>query len=244
MRLLRSSLNEHDLTQSLWDDLAASLRSNKGQLGDLGGGNHFLDALLPYLDNHLYFLIHTGSRMESGLVDHLVDNEVAFDSEFRRIVAWAEENRAAVHEEIRRAVGPVSLVLDLPHNTYEILEDGSAIIRKGAVHINPGDLTVIPSHMAGDAALVRVTNRVNEILCSLSHGTGRKLPRSDSKGIAENYDFSELRKRVLMPSAMSDASLRTEGPYAYRDLVDCLALLEGYVEETERFSVIGYFGHL
>jgi hypothetical protein len=41
-----------------------------------------------------------------------------------------------------------------------------------------------------------------------------------------------------------DSSLRTERPFAYRDLDICLALLEGYVEEIERFSVVGYMGHL
>lgn len=244
MRLLKSSLSRNDLTQSLWDDLAASLRANKGQLGDLGGGNHFLDALLPYIDDYVYFLIHTGSRNESGLVDHLIDDEIAFDTEFKRVVEWARENRATVHEEIIRVFGPVSLILDLPHNTYEIQDDGSVIIRKGAVHVNPADLTVIPSHMAGDVALVKATDRINELLYSLSHGTGRKLARSDSKSMAENYDFNKLRESVLMSSSMSDASIKTEGPYAYRDLDQCLTLLEGYVEEMDRFSVIGYLGHI
>lgn len=47
-----------------------------------------------------------------------------------------------------------------------------------------------------------------------------------------------------MPSDLDDASLRTEGPYAYRDLDDCLALIDGYVAVVERFAVLGYMGHL
>src|SRR5215475_10033344 len=73
MRLLRSSVPTADLDLGRWDDLANRLRANKGRLGDLGGGNHFLDALSPYDEGPLHFLIHTGSRNESGLVDEFVD---------------------------------------------------------------------------------------------------------------------------------------------------------------------------
>jgi hypothetical protein len=79
MRLLRSTVSANDLDQSHWDRLADRLRANKGRLGDLGGGNHFLDALAPYDDGPLSFLIHTGSRHESGHVDALIDREHEFD---------------------------------------------------------------------------------------------------------------------------------------------------------------------
>jgi len=244
MRLLRSDLSPDDLTVSAWDAIAEALRRNRGRLGDLGGGNHFLDALAPYSDDPLHLLIHTGSRAESGLVDPFVDNPAAFDREFDRVVEWATANRAAIHEAVEEVLGPLELILDLPHNTCELLPDAGAIIRKGAVRVEPGDLNVIPSHMAGDVALVRAAEQVRESLCSLSHGTGRAMSRADCKPLAETYDFAALRQRVLVPARVQDASLRTDGPYAYRDLDACLALLAGYVEEIERFSVVGYMGHL
>src|SRR5258707_11022760 len=74
MRLLRSNLSTEDLDAKSWNAVADELRANKGGLGDLGGGNHFLDAIAPYDDGPLCFLIHTGSRNESGHVDNLVDN--------------------------------------------------------------------------------------------------------------------------------------------------------------------------
>jgi uncharacterized protein YbjT (DUF2867 family) len=40
------------------------------------------------------------------------------------------------------------------------------------------------------------------------------------------------------------ASLRTDGALAYRDLDECLALVEDYVEVVTRFRVIGYLGQL
>jgi tRNA-splicing ligase RtcB len=244
MRLLRSSVYPGDLDISGWDKLADCLRANKGRLGDLGGGNHFLDALAPYDDGPLYFLIHTGSRNESGHVDGFVERPSEFDREFQRVVQWAADNRAQIHKEIERVFGKTDLLLDLPHNSFELLPDGGVIIRKGAVRLSPGNMSVIPSHMSGDVVIVRATEKVEELLCSMSHGTGRKMSRGACKPLADTFNFQALRKSVLMPTALEDASLRTEGPYAYRNLDECLALIEGYVEEVTRFGVVAYMGHL
>lgn len=244
MRLLRSQLPADALTPERWDALANLLRSNKGKLGDLGGGNHFLDALLPVEQGPLYFLIHTGSRHESGHVDHLVERPDEFDREFSRIVQWATDNRAQIQQEIERSFGKVELVLDLPHNTFEPLSDGGAIIRKGSVQLQPGQISIIPSHMAGDVVLVRATEQITETLYSMSHGTGRIMSRGDSKPLADTFDFTALRQRILMPGTVQDTSLRTEGPFAYRNLDDCLLLIDDYVEEVARYRVVGYMGHL
>jgi RNA-splicing ligase RtcB len=244
MRLLKSEISLSDFTLPQWNQLADMLRANKGKLGDLGGGNHFLDALAPYNVGSLHFLIHTGSRNESNLVDHLVDSPEEFDKEFERVIVWAAENRATIQKAVESVFGKTELLLDLAHNSYEKLMNGQAIIRKGAVHIRPQELAVIPSHMSGDVSLVRAKDSVADILCSMSHGTGRKMPRGKCKPLADKYDFDRLRKAILIPAGIENASLRTEGPYAYRDLDECLSLIHGYVEEIDRFAVVGYMGHL
>ena len=244
MRLLRSEMAPSELNADRWNAVADILRRNKGRLGDLGGGNHFLDALEPYDDGPLHFLIHTGSRNESGHVDDLIDRPGDFDREFARVVSWAAENRASIHEAINKVFGTVELVLDLPHNTYEILDDDAVLIRKGSVRVTPGDLSILPSHMSGDVLLVRATNRVEEIHNSISHGTGRKMSRGDCKALADEFDFASLRRRILIPAGVNDSSLRTDGPFAYRDLDECLALISDYVEPVTRYSVIAYMGHL
>ena len=244
MRLIKSTMNSSDLDQQQWDELANRIIANKGKLGDLGGGNHFLDAILPYDEDLVYFLIHTGSRHESGLVDDLVDEPTKFDKEFNRIVQWAEDNRAQIHKEVDAVFGKTELILDLPHNTFEIQEDGGVVIRKGSVKLEVGQLAVIPSHMSGDVVMVKATDKIKDVLNSISHGTGRKMSRSDCKPLAENFDFDQLRRQILMPSWHDDSSLRTEGPFAYRDVDECLGLIYGYVTEQKRFSVIAYMGHL
>jgi RNA-splicing ligase RtcB len=244
MRLLRSSLQTGDLDQARWDKVAESLRANKGTLGDLGGGNHFLDAIAPYEDGPLHFLIHTGSRNESGHVDDLIDQPDKFDQEFERVVSWAADNRSAIHEKLDLVFGKTDVLLDLPHNTFEQLEGDAVIIRKGSVRMLPGELSVLPSHMSGDVVLVRAKEKVLEILSSMSHGTGRTMSRSDCKPLADAYDFDGLRKSILIASGVEDASLRTDGPFAYRNLDECMALIEDYVDVVQRFAVVGYMGHL
>jgi RNA-splicing ligase RtcB len=207
MRLVRSTLTREDVTQQRWDDLADRLRANKGHLGDLGGGNHFLDALVPHGGGPVHFLIHTGSRDESGHVDALIGEPAKFDREFDWVVHWATENREAIHEAVDRTFGRTELILDLPHNTYEVMPDGGAIIRKGSVRVQPGSLIVTPSHMSGDVVVARATQRVTQSLCSLSHGTGRTMSRADCKPLADSFDFEALRRAVVIPSGVENASL-------------------------------------
>jgi RNA-splicing ligase RtcB len=244
MRLVRSSVPVREFDRDRWNAVADHLRANKGALGDLGGGNHFLDALAPYEDGPLHFLIHTGSRSESGHVDALVGFPDQFDETFDRVVHWAAENRLTINDCLDQVFGKTELVLDLPHNTYEQLGDGSVIIRKGSVRLLPGELSVLPSHMSGDVVLVRAKIKVGEILNSMSHGTGRKMSRSDCKPFADTFDYASLRKSVLIPDGVEDSSLRTDGPFAYRDLDECLSIITEFVEVVTRFGVVGYMGHL
>jgi RNA-splicing ligase RtcB len=160
------------------------------------------------------------------------------------VVRWAAENRLTINESVERVFGKTELVLDLPHNTYEQLGDGSVIIRKGSVRLLPDELSVLPSHMSGDVVLVRAKSKVGEILNSMSHGTGRKMSRSDCKPYADTFDYANLRDSVLIPDGVEDSSLRTDGPFAYRDLDECLSFITEFVEVVTRFGVIGYMGHL
>ncbi|MHA1279630.1 MAG: RtcB family protein [Candidatus Helarchaeota archaeon] len=244
MRLVKSGMTLDQFSFDLWDAVGWKLKENKGGLGDLGGGNHFLVALISEKEPYVYFLIHTGSRKESELVDHLVDKPQEFDNEFERIMEWARQNRQAVQAALEQFFGPLELIVDRPHNSFEKLDDGSVIIRKGSVRVEPGELNVIPASLNDKAALVRAKSRVKNILNSLSHGTGRQMSRSETKEYASQYDFDQLRRRVYIPSYIQNDSLRTEGPYAYRLLENTLQYLHDYIEVVDLFEIIAYLGHL
>ena len=138
------------------------------------------------------------------------------------------------------------MLLDLPHNTYEVLSDSGVIIRKGAVRVTPGDPNVrrrtSPATSRWFGRLTASPRRSNR----LSHGTGRSAARGAAKEFSSvGFDFAGLRTRVLLPEGLADNSLRTEGPFAYHDLNPCLELLSGFVTLVERFAVIGWlYGHL
>jgi RNA-splicing ligase RtcB len=244
MRLMRTTIKRKDLTQQLWDDLATALSGRRGLLGDLGGGNHFLDALCKKRSKEILLLIHTGSRNESGIVDEFVNSPGEFDRAFRQASEWARANREEVARIASTVLGPMELILDSSHNGCEDTGAGGVIIRKGAVRIVAGERAVIPSHIMGDVAIVRATEWVADILNSLSHGTGRTVSRSEAKEMARKCSLEALRKKVLLPSGMDVASLRTEGPFAYRDLDSCLKLLTPYIEVLDRLQVVGYMGRL
>lgn len=252
--VVRTRLSLADVESSefrdAWDGLCADLaeRRNRG-LGDLGSGNHFLDAVVSYADESVCLVVHTGSRKESGLVDELVDRPTEFDREFDRIRGWARDNRSAVLEIAARRLGPfVGLFpglarLDRDHNHVEAVE-GGMLIRKGSQRVQPGELALIPSNLLDDMVIVRATERVRETLCCLPHGTGRTMSRSDAKRATQEFDFDAMRRRVYIPSMIGNASLRTEAPICYRNLDAGLALIEPFVTEVERFVPVAYIGQL
>ncbi|MEM6629804.1 MAG: RtcB family protein [Bacteroidota bacterium] len=243
MLLAKSSLAASEFQAPVWDEIYHDLAANKGKLGDLGSGNHFLDALRSYEEDRLYFLIHTGSRKESNLVDHLVDQPQRFDQTFASVCKWAEANRRAVLNIVEKHFGKVEVVLDKNHNHFEVQED-LVIIRKGASRLLPGELTVIPSHMIGDVVLVRGKTSVADVRNSMCHGTGRTMSRSAAKSYAQSYDYGEMRRKIYIPEMISDNSIKTDAPYCYRDLDDCLALVADLVEEEKRFQPIAYMGQI
>ncbi|MCA3004230.1 MAG: RtcB family protein [Planctomycetaceae bacterium] len=252
MAVVRTPLREADTRtenfRRTWDGLCSALaeRRNKG-LGDLGSGNHFLDAAVSHTDGSICLVVHTGSRTESGLVDHLVDKPAQFDSEFRRIRAWAGDNRSAVLDIAQRHLGrfvplfPGTDRLDRDHNHFEELPDG-VLIRKGVQRVQPGQLAIIPSQLLDDMVIVKATAAVTSIDNCLPHGTGRTMSRSDAKKVV--YDFAELRAKVYIPEQIDNASLRTEAPCCYRSLDEGLSLMTGYADVVERLTPVAYIGQL
>jgi RNA-splicing ligase RtcB len=243
MQLLKSEVAKKDFKPEIWDEIYIDLKDNKGKLGDLGSGNHFLDALESYDDDYIYFLIHTGSRNESGIVDDLIDNPDAFDKKFEEVIDWAKQNRSGIAKILIKHFGDLEVIVDRNHNHFEITNEG-VIIRKGAVHVNKGELAILPSNLDGDVVLVRATEKVNEVYNSLNHGTGRVMSRSDAKLIAFNYDYDALRSRIYIPPMISDASIKTETPFCYRNLDECLALIDDLIIIEKRFSPFAYIGQV
>lgn len=243
MLLAKSKLKKSEFASTEWDLIYQDLKKNKGKLGDLGSGNNFLDAIEAYNDDSPYFLIHTGSRNESKLVDHLIDQPNKFDSKFEEVCDWAEQNRSAVLKIVEKYFGKTEVVVDKNHNHFE-LKDDYVIIRKGASKLDPNELTVIPSNMIGDIVLVIGTAKVNEVHRSMCHGTGRTMSRSEAKVYSKDYNYDQLREQIYIPPQIGDESIKTEAPFCYRDLDECLSLIDDLIEVKNRFKPLAYLGQI
>ena len=242
--LAKSNHKFADFNKNSWDKLYFDLKTNKGRLGDLGSGNHFLDALQSYEDDFIYFLIHTGSREESKLVEPLVDFPSRFDEKFKIVCDWAKDNRLTIAKMLEKYFGKLEIILDKNHNGFEMLNDGYVIIRKGAVKLLSNETAVIPSSMNGDVVLVKAKDTINKVLNSMSHGTGRIMSRSEAKTYAEKFDYKSLREMIYIPNMISDVSIKTEAPFCYRAIDSCLQLIDKLVMEVQRFSPFAYLGQI
>ena len=244
MMLLNSGIKQHEFSRQAWDAVGRDLMRNKGGLGDLGGGNHFVDALVSTSTGLVSFLVHTGSRNESGLVDKYVSSPGRFEEEFEKVSLWAHENRLTIKAALEARFGKLDRMLDLAHNTIEQHPDESITLRKGAVKALPGELIVLPGSLGDQITLLKAGDGVASTLHSLAHGTGRLIARGQARADAIGYDFAALRAEVYIPDYIDNSSLRTETPGSYRRLDDTLALLGNLVHEQERFEIIAYLGHL
>lgn len=243
MLLAKSSIVKADFKRFDWDNIYYDLKANKGNQGDLGSGNHFLDALESYDDDYIHFLIHTGSRKESKIVDHLIDKPKEFDKVFLEVSEWAKNNRLAISEILEKYFGKLELIIDSSHNNFELTNEG-VIIRKGAVKVQANELAVIPSNLDGDIVLVKAKQGVANTFNSLNHGTGRIMSRSEAKKYSADYDYEGLRKRIYIPEMIQDASIKTEAPFCYRDLDDCLSLIQNLIFVEKRYMPFAYLGQI
>jgi len=243
MLLCEANISKDLFKKEDWDKIYYDIQANKGKLGDLGSGNHFLDALESYTDDKISFLIHTGSRNESKLVDDLIDSPKQFDTKFYDVCQWAQDNRFAIYDILQKYFGRLELILDKNHNHFEITDAG-VIIRKGAVQVKPNEQTVVPSNLNGDVVLVTATSAVENVLNSLCHGTGRTMSRSEAKELSQFFDYDALRQQVYIPEMIANDNIKTDAPFCYRNLDDCLALIDDLLVVDKRYSVFAYLGQM
>ena len=196
-----------------------------------------------YTDDKLYFLIHTGSRNESKLVDDLIDHPKKFDTKFYDVCEWAKDNRFAIFKLLEKHFGRLNLIIDINHNHFEHTDDG-VIIRKGAVKVKPGEMTIVPSNMNGDVVLISATREVEKTYNSLCHGTGRIMSRGEAKEFASTFDYNALREKIYIPKMIANDNIKTDAPFCYRDLDSCLKLIDNLITVEKRYSVFAYLGQM
>jgi hypothetical protein len=54
----------------------------------------------------------------------------------------------------------------------------------------------------------------------------------------------KAEKVIFFPEMIADNSIKTDAPFCYRNLDDCLALMEDLIQVEERFEPIAYLGQI
>ena len=225
-------------------------------LGTVGGGNHFLElsevelvqdkalgrsaGLAP---GGLAVLAHSGSRgLGHVLADRWPDGPLVGDalstwlSELAGAVRYARTNRLLLVWKGLRALGAarVSKVgggFDVVHNTVvrAVVDHQDAWLhRKGCAPAAQGQLTVVLGSR-GARSWVMEGAGSEAALCSVAHGAGRKMTRSEAAAkVRAHHTRAALVRTPLGGRVICDdpALLYEEHPDAYKPIEPVIEALE------------------
>lgn len=246
--------NAETVEHSLFDDSdawrAADMEAYRtkavGQLGTVGGGNHYVD-LMRDEDGYVWIGVHFGSRglghtsatrylKAAGGVDgmNVPPAVVDEDSELglRYIAAmelagrYSYAGREWVVERVRKIIG--GNVVDMVHNhhNYAWRETHNGrdlwVVRKGATPAFPGQRGFVGGSMGDDAVIVEGVDseQAKAALYSTVHGAGRMFGRKEAK---RRFNKSEMDSWLQARGVTLIGADLDESPMAYRRLPEVLA---------------------
>ena len=116
------------------------------------------------------------------------------------------------------------------HNYIDRLEDGTRLIRKGAISARTGEKVIIPINMR-DGAIIGKGMGNPEWNFSAPHGSGRLMKREDVK---KNHTVSEFKAEMkgIYSSCVGKDTL-DEAPFAYRGIEEIKSAIGDTIELTE-----------
>ncbi len=187
-------------------------------LGTTGGGNHFVevarvdqviepDAIADlHRDVHVV-LAHSGSRGLGSALSlrwqdrtlHHREEIATYIGELAGCCRFAQANRALSVWRLLQAVGAGRVdrlggTLDLVHNDVRPSEHDAHtwVHRKGAAPAQAGELTITLGSRGNPSWILRGRGDVGH-LCSVAHGAGRKIARSEARArLSHRYRKADL----------------------------------------------------
>lgn len=155
---------------------------------------------------------------------------------------------------VRRVLGdiPMPSVYDVPHNITKLEEHGGRSVwvhRKGATRAFPkermkgapyedlGSPVLIPGSMGTASYLLLPGERAEEALCSVNHGAGRRMSRSEAAGgrrgrrkgrpaAISDRDFADAMRGIHLVAGDRRAA-KEEAPQAYKDIDEIIGIVAG-----------------
>lgn len=215
-------------------------------LGTIGGGNHFaeigrvsevtpgpLAEALGLKKGALAVVVHSGSRaVGARLNDRWGQRELPareagpFLDEMAGACRFARVNRFLLAYRLLEAIGaarPSKIVgsFDVFHNAVELAPVGGTpawVHRKGAAPARAGEPTIVLGSRGAPSYLMAGAGS-DAALCSVAHGAGRKMGRSEAKEkLRDRYRRADLTHTPLGGRVVCDDrdALYEEHPDAYK----------------------------
>lgn len=235
-------------------------------LGTVGGGNHFIELCrvdevveadaLEGLDRGAFVVLaHSGSR---GLGYALIGrwksaalSDPAQVSEYLGELAgccrFAQANRALLVWRMLEAVGCTRIDrlgggIDLVHNDVAKGPDPDSpwVHRKGAAPAHEGELTITLGSRGARSWILRGRG-AHDHLCSVAHGAGRKINRTEAKGrLSRRYRRADLRRTDIGGEVICDRTdlLWEEHPDVYKPIEPVVSALEEAGTATRVASMV------
>jgi release factor H-coupled RctB family protein len=223
------------------------------QLGSLGGGNHFAEIsrvdkiadkarakALGLRGDAQVVLVHSGSRGLGSLVAGRYAGKVlgasdadSYLADLRGAVRYARTNRLLVAWRLLRAAGigssaRVALLFDIVHNAVERSAPGVFLHRKGAAPAACGQATVVLGSRGAPSWLMCGLGN-EQSLCSVAHGAGRRMARSEAYDkLRARHTRESLKRSALGTRVFCDDTtlMYEEHPDAYKPIEPIIASLE------------------
>lgn len=234
-------------------------------LGTIGGGNHFAElarvdgvdepGALPGLERGApVVLAHSGSRglgyalMQRHLGRTLLEPAeiAAYLGELAGCCRFAQANRALLVWRLLGAIGAARVdrcagAIDLVHNDVTgHTGPGEWLHRKGAAPAERGALTLTLGSRGAASWILRGTGDTAH-LCSVAHGAGRRITRTDAKSkLSHRYRRSELDRTAVGGHVLCDDHdlLWEEHPDVYKPIAPVVDALVAAGVATRVASLI------
>lgn len=240
------------------------------QLGTIGGGNHFAELSrveqvvdkaaarqLGLTPGGWAVVAHSGSRGLGGHIADLYDDTPLTDDAARATYLallqgacnYARANRLVLVWRILDAVGvarksKLGGQFDLVHNTVRRLDDGLWLHRKGAAPADAGQPTIVLGSRGTPTWVMEGCGRA-DTLCSVAHGAGRKMGRSEAVAkMRARHDRRSLTRTAAGGHVFCDDAqlLFAEHPDAYKPIEPVIAALEA-AEAARRVAALVPFAN-
>lgn len=205
------------------------------KIGELGGGNHFLELDIDSKGNY-WLTVHSGSRLlGQQIYDYYIGQGDQHNSRIFSVLKgelfeqyihdvkiaqkFATENRLAIIEIICKFLK--TKVADEYHSVHNYIDDECKIARKGAISARVNEKVVIPisaSPVYGGVIIGRGKGS-EEWNFSAPHGAGRICSRADAKELFTVHEYKDAMKGVYSNNVNSSGISEAPMVYKTRDYI-------------------------